>query len=331
MRITRHLGCSVAIALCLLQASLAPAQTKERTSLMLVTWFGPGGIELPAGQDWKPQTLNVYDGGRRPVAQYNKGADLTVSFILFENLSGNPSAQGCRDDMIAPIIQQNSKGISKRVDGEMKDVAGETLATSSFLVEIAPGHHQQNLFGFAGDAKTCAEIHVSSVVETAAEQDAMKTAVSGFAPSLTYKPTAMDYFRLGSLLFKKAPAPAAPYYRASLSALPNDGSALTARRVVTDQLVMSLGMSGDMKESRAVAETAIASDPDYPINYYNLACADAEQGNAQGAKQYLKEAFDRRANVLKGESMPDPTKDDSILKLKSDAEFWTFVQSLPRN
>ena len=91
---------------------------------------------------------------------------------------------------------------------------------------------------------------------------------------------------------------------------------------------MALGMSGDLKNGRAVAELAASADPDYPINYYNLACADAEQGNAAQAKLHLQQAFDRRVNVLQGEQMPDPTKDDSILKLKGDKEFWAFVQSL---
>jgi hypothetical protein len=58
---------------------------------------------------------------------------------------------------------------------------------------------------------------------------------------------------------------------------------------------------------------------------------DAESGDATGAQEHLRQAFDRRANVIKGESMPDPTKDDSILKLKKDKAFWAFVQSLPRN
>ena len=42
------------------------------------------------------------------------------------------------------------------------------------------------------------------------------------------------------------------------------------------------------------------------------------------------QVFGRRANVLKKESMPDPTKDDSILKLKKDKAFWAFVQTLPK-
>jgi hypothetical protein len=33
-------------------------------------------------------------------------------------------------------------------------------------------------------------------------------------------------------------------------------------------------------------------------------------------------------NTLPGETMPDPTSDDSILKLKSNQEFWSFVETL---
>ena len=303
-------------------------------SLMLVTWFGPGAIALPAGQDWKPEMLTVYDNDTRPVAQFSKGGTaLTVSFILFENQSGKPSAQGCREDAINPILKHDAKLISKRVDGELKSTAGETLITTSYLVDmsLAGGHHQHNLFGFAGNAKTCAEMHISSVVETPAGEDAMKAVLADFHPNLTYQPNATDYFRLASALFKNSPGLAASYYKASLDAMPDGTNYLTPRRVATDQLVMSLGMSGDAKNSRAVAEIAIAADPDYPINYYNLACIDAEQGNAAGAKLHLQQAFDRRTNVLKGEAVPDPTKDDSILKLKNDEAFWAFVLTLPRN
>lgn len=296
---------------------------------MLVTWFGPGAIPLPRGGDWKLQNLNVYDGGRRPVVQYQKGSDLSVSFVLFENLSGNAMAKGCRDEVISPIIEQNAKAVSKRIDEDMKNTAGEVLATTSFLIEVLPGHDQRNLFGFAGNAKVCAEIHISTVVET--EENAAKAVLAEFRPNLSYQPTAPDLFWPGSALFKDSPALAVPYLKATLDAIPNGARFLTVRRATTDLLVMALGMSGDMEQSRTLAEKATAGDPDYPINYYNLACIDAEQGNAADAKMHLKQAFDRRANVLPGESMPDPTKDDSILKLKNNREFWGFVESLPKD
>ncbi|MGB8011692.1 MAG: hypothetical protein WCF68_08765 [Terriglobales bacterium] len=318
---------------CQTNDSNAFGQQAASKPLMLVTWFGTGAIALPAGPAWKPQMLTVYDNVTRPVAQFTKGdTGLTVSFIVFENLSGKPSAQGCRDDAINPILEHDAKLISKRVDGEAKTLAGETLATTSYLLDMSPasGHHSHNLFGFAGNAKTCAEIHISSVAETPAEDDRMKAVLTDFHPDLNYQPNAVDYFRLASVLFKESPGLAASYYKASLDAMPDDASSIIARRVTTDQLVMSLGMSGDLKDSRAVAENAIATDPDYPLNYYNLACADADQGNTTDAKLHLQQAFDRRANVLKGESMPDPTKDDSILKLKKDEAFWTFVLTLPK-
>jgi len=315
-------------------SGLLPAQQgTSKKPLTLVTSFGPGAIRLPAGPEWKPDTLTVYDKGRRPLAQMHKADTITASYILFENLSGKPTAAGCRQDAIDPIVSGSAGLISKRVDDEEKNNRGDTLATTTYLFDItgSGGHHQRNLFGFAGDAQTCAEIHISSVDESSEEAERLKAVLRDFQPDLTYQPTAIDYFTLGQTLFKISPALAGPYYKASLVAMPNDPSYLTARRVTTDQLVMSLGMSGDLKDSRGVAEKAIAADPDYPLNYYNLACADAEEGHVADAKLHLQKAFDRRANVIKGKRMPDPTKDDSILKLKKDKEFWTFVLSLPKN
>ncbi len=313
-------------------ATQSPTPAAPRP-LMLITWFGPGAIALPNGPDWKPQSLTVYDKGTRPVAQLTHG-DVAASFIVFENQSGTPTAQGCRADAIEPIVKGMGKQLSKRVDSDLQSTSGDTLATTTYLVDmaaVAPGHHQRDSFAFAGNAKTCAEIHVSTVLETTEAQAALTALLTSFHPDLTYQPTAMDYFRLANNLFKPSPASAAPYYKSALDALPDGAETLTPRRIITDQLVMSLGMAGDLKNSRAVAELAAKSDPDYPLNYYNLACADAEAGNAADAKAHLQQAFDRRANVLKGESLPDPTKDDSLLKLKKNKDFWTFVESLPKS
>jgi len=64
------------------------------------------------------------------------------------------------------------------------------------------------------------------------------------------------------------------------------------------------------------------------MTYYLLACADAEDGKAPAAKVHLQQAFDRKANTLPGEQLPDPTKDDSFLKLKKNKDFWGFVEHL---
>ena len=123
--------------------------------------------------------------------------------------------------------------------------------------------------------------------------------------------------------------PAAPVYEKALVKLNEDSSSTkTMKRVITDQAGMSYGMSGNISKARAIFEKAIAADPDYPLFYYNLACADAEEKNLAGAKKHLQEAFDRKANVVPGENMPDPSQDDSFLPYRSNKEFWAFVEGL---
>jgi hypothetical protein len=313
----------------LLNSALSQEPTAQKP-IKLITWFGPGAITIPNGPDWKPDLINVYDKGTRPVLQlHNTRTNVTASFIVFENNSGQPNSEGCRKDAIDPIVKNEGKVISERVDGESKDSAGNSIATTSYMTAIGDTKAKQHsLFAFAGDAKTCTEIHVSTIAGSPNEDTNLKDALSEFNPKLGYQPVAQDYFLIATLLFKNSPALAAPYYKSSLDKLPTGQQSLTARRVITDQLVMSLGMSGDITNSRAVAQNAIENDPDYPLNYYNLACADAEQGKAADAKLHLQQAFDRKANVLPGETMPKPTQDDSIQKLKNNKEFWAFVQTL---
>jgi hypothetical protein len=328
-------ACFVCLSLVLsapLQSRISCAQQSgPAKSLKLITWFGPGAIALPEDSSWKPDLLTVYDKGARPVAQFSTAnGEISASFILFENGSGKPTGEGCREDVMTPLIGQFSKKISGREDSTVKSDSGIDLATTSYQIAMVGSAHQRDLFGFAGNKTTCAEIHLSTVRDSPEHLQKLSVLLKAFHPDLTYKPEAIDYFRFASALFKQSPNLAAPYYKSSLDAMPATDQYKTPRRIATDQLVMALGMSGDLKNSRAVAELAVSGDPDYPINYYNLACADAEQGNAAQAKLHLQQAFDRRANVLQGEQMPDPSKDDSILKLKKDKEFWAFVQSLPK-
>jgi tetratricopeptide (TPR) repeat protein len=121
---------------------------------------------------------------------------------------------------------------------------------------------------------------------------------------------------------------AAPMFEQALAKLDDDHNQLIWRRVTTDQAGMSYGMSGEIPKARAIFETAIAKDPDYPMYYYNLACADAEENKLVDARTHLQEAFARKKDMIPGETLPDPTKDDSFLPHKSDKEFWKFLQGL---
>ncbi len=184
---------------------------------------------------------------------------------------------------------------------------------------------------FAAQGDLCVDIEFSTKLPGNPSTPQVKAILQSlqFDPGL---PSAFpELFEYATVLFEhQDPVNAAPIYAKALTMLPADDPGHKWARVTTDQASMSYGMAGDLVRSRAINEVAIKSDPDYPLYYYNLACADAESSNAQAARVHLEQAFARKANTLPGESMPDPTKDDSILKLQSNKAFWDFVQTLSR-
>ena len=185
---------------------------------------------------------------------------------------------------------------------------------------------------FVGAGNVCGTIEFYGETPVHGDNAALKPIIETFRFNPDYKPQFKDVFLYGMLLYRKEDfRDAAPYLEQSIGLLSdNDATAQTWRRVATDNAGTAYGITGDLAKSRAIFEAAIPKDPDYPLYYYNLACADAEAGDATAAKLHLQQASDRRANTIKGEKLPDPTKDDSILKLKKDKAFWAFVQSLPK-
>lgn len=321
------------LALLVLTATTLHAQDKPTHAPAVLHWYNPGAILVPSRDAWALDFTNIYDDGTRPVLQLSdKTTGITASIMLFDNYYKKPDPEGCRKDATDGVVQHEGTAITDRRDFTGKSPDGLPLAFTSWVLHSNPASiRQRNLFAFASDAANCYEVHVSKMESRSASgkplEAELQRALQQFRISPAYQPDAMDYFVMASLLYKKTPLDAAPYYKEALKRMPA-GVDLTQHRILTDQLVMSLGMGGDLKSSRAVAQQAIESDPDYPLNYYNLACADAEEGNAAGARAHLEQAFARKQNTLKGERLPDPDQDDSFQKLKTDKDFRAYLQTL---
>jgi hypothetical protein len=331
---------SILISVLVLNASFSSyaQQTTNRKPLNLVVPNGKGRIIIPAPSDdvqW--QGVNLYDQGMRPVfLTKNVSKNLIVSYALFPNKTGSSSPGICRDDVVSAGTRSLSPSLGladikqvKRTDHA--PLSGQQIAVGSFFVSSLAGADvkQQNLYAVAASPTLCAEIHISKAPFQPTDEPLLTAQAETFTFEPDYTPSMMDYFTLGSIFFNvtKSFESAAIYYQRALDTLPSN-SPLKLRRVITDQLAMSYGISGQIKQSRALNEDAIRTDPDYRLYYYNLACADAEQGKAADAKLHLQKAFDRKANTIPGEKLPDRTQDDSILKLKKNKEFWAFVQNL---
>jgi tetratricopeptide (TPR) repeat protein len=119
-----------------------------------------------------------------------------------------------------------------------------------------------------------------------------------------------------------------PYEKASELERVGKKLSESEHRVLVDQLVMSYGIGGHLKKAHALLDEAIGKDPEYPLNYYNRACAFAEDGDKGKALANLDLAFQKKANVLKGEQMPDPRADSSFQKYVRDPDFVNLMKKL---
>jgi tetratricopeptide (TPR) repeat protein len=306
--------------------------------------FLKGNVDQYIGTGWwltqKTKNPSIKDDGLTPELELiNPATGLDVTYSLLPNpvYSTYPTApppkrpESCREldpSLFWFVDGQGAAGTHQSKLTSQTTPAGRPLALASFVYKNG-STDERHIFGFNFADPLCAKIQIFKPKYQATDDVIMKAALDAFVFEPDYSPTSTDYLTLGTLLYKvmKSYAAAAIYYQRAFDTLPASAP-LQARRILVDQLSMSYGMSGQVRLSRAANDAAIQTDPDYPLYYYNLACADAEQGNATNARLHLQQAFDRKANTLPGEHLPDPTKDDSILKLKKDKDFWTFVQTL---
>jgi hypothetical protein len=214
---------------------------------------------------------------------------------------------------------------------EFKSTSGAEIALA---LMIPPNGKFSTIRAFVASGELCGDLSFTdshTITEQTISPDTIKAILSTLQFDPQTKPTFRDAFAYATVEWHKEQiAGSASAYAAALKLVDSSDDPLKWRRVTTDQLSMALGMSGDLKGSRAVNEEAISKDPTYPLYYFNLACADAESGDAVNARVHLQQAFDRRANTIQGESFPDPAADDSIQKLKSNKDFWVFVEGLSK-
>lgn len=248
--------------------------------------------------------------------------------FLFPEQAPMTSAK-CRDGVMEPEKKTNPRlRVVNSIDGK-----------PAVVTYTSPGRNGQTHYmvrAFVATADVCGDLEFSSERPLSIEDSRVKAILASYRLYEEYVPQYKDAWFYAQVLYdSKAYGAAAPIYETALEKL-NDGVGAkagpldikTARRLLTDQAGMSYGMSGNIAKARALFEKGIAADPEYPLYYYNLACADAEEQNLAGARKHLEAAFARRANVNAGETMPDPTEDDSFKPYRGDKGFWDFLLTL---
>jgi predicted Zn-dependent protease len=93
---------------------------------------------------------------------------------------------------------------------------------------------------------------------------------------------------------------------------------------------MSYGISGKLQQAKTTFEYGLSQDPEYPMFYYNLACVYGEMKSMQQSIEELRLAYKYKGNMIAGEMLPDPLKDDSFRYFVSDGGFVKAVTDMQK-
>jgi tetratricopeptide (TPR) repeat protein len=250
-------------------------------------------------------------------------------FFAFPDQAPLTSAK-CRDGVMGPA-KKDIPSLKILASAEIANPGGLPVSLVDYSAKSESGGTENSARGFIATGDLCGDLEFYSDQPVHSSDDTLHRVFTSMQLDPSYSPQYRDTFLYAQILFdSQLYGAAGPLYELALQKLPSAPGVdvKTMTRVLTDQAGMSYGISGNLNKARALFENAIAADPEYPMYYYNLACADAEEHNLSAARQHLQQAFERKANMITGEKMPDPTQDDSFTPYRSDKQFWSFVEGL---
>jgi tetratricopeptide (TPR) repeat protein len=321
----------VFIATATVRGQDAPASAKSEV------WF-PGkawALELDdAGFTTRANEMQA-DGRRYFLAENTKTR--AVVSVYLEAAKGPVQPGECKralsekEKRNSSLASGSLKGVSYRESGEMQ-ILEFTLAE----LDGVPTN-QRNIFGCLIKDGVFIDIHISKVFFKAADQPSFEALLQSFhfvprEASTAPVPTgnSLRLFQEGSRYFiahqyREAIVP----YQKALEIEKNTPTLdKNLWRVLIDNLSNAYGITHDLTSAREALTYGVSKDPDYPLFYYNLACVAAEKGDLPDTENYMKLAFERRENLIPGETFPDARVDDSFQKLLLQKEFRQFLNSL---
>jgi hypothetical protein len=307
----------------------AAAPTKFSVWLPALPWaleLGAAGFTMRANE--------IQKDGRRYFLAENVKTHVMISVFL--EASKGPMQPGeCKHSLEEKVKRNSSlsnsslKGVAYRQSGDM-----QILEFTMSEVDGVPTN-QKNVFGCIPKDDAFVDIHISKIFFKESDRPAFDTLLQSFRvvpreASNTPAGNSMQLFQEGSRYYL------AHQYREAIpayqKALDIEKSTPTLEknywRVLIDNLGIAYGITGNLASAKSTLSYGVSKDPDYPLFYYNLACVAAEKGDAHDTEKLLKLAFDRRNNVIQGETFPDARSDDSFQKLLLQNEFRQFVTSL---
>lgn len=303
--------------------SLAAADQKPfRVSLPGKSWALE--IEVPG---FLPETNKLMPDGRWYLL--GKGANGVVLSVFLERTPQPANMEGCKHG----LKERKNAAASRLKAIDYRESTPGDMALLEYLIPEFGGApvQQENAFACLAKEDVYADIHLSKTQFKREDEPLFASVLRTIRiVDVANSPQgSIDYLKQGSAYYLQGQyAKAIPAYQKALD-LEKQDRKLEAKlwHVLVDNLAMSYGISGDLKSAEDVLAYGISVDPKYPMFYYNMACVSAERNDLDGTIKYLTTAFGYKSNVLPGEAMPDPRKDDSFQRFLNDEKFQKLVDS----
>jgi len=333
MRIPRAVSRALLLAAGALPAVAGPSSAGDAA---LIHFFLPGrtwcldldlkGLDLP-DFEFTPDLKN----GRLSAKNEETGYMITAAISPATN--ANSTAKE-RNGMISRLRHDGFKlrDLKTYEQGDHAYLEYTLLDLPSELPNLK-GFAQRNGFAFIAHDGFWIDVHISCTVFKKADADRISAFISSLSLNRSFQPVAFDFWLPGMMLFRGKDYPAAiAWLTQALKWDAREPSLSRDQRLAAiDNLGMAYGICGMLPKAREVFTTAIAELPEYPMFYYNLACTEAEDGNLDAALKNLRLTLEHKGNMIPGEKLPDPAKDDSFKKYADDPRFQEvargFVQS----
>jgi tetratricopeptide (TPR) repeat protein len=324
--------------LCLLFPAIEAADGQDAPASQTSDVWLPGkawALQLDSA-GFTTRDNEIQPDGRRYFLAENVRTRIVVSVFL-EAAKAPVQPEDCKHSLEekaksnASLASTKLKGIDYRTSGDF-----QILEFTLPQLDGVP-KNQKNILGCLIKEDVFVDIHISKLFFRASDQplfDALLQSIR-FVPrdgADTAVPAgnSMLLFQQGSRYFiahqyREAIGPYRQAFEIEKSTPTLDKNLW---RVLLDNLSIAYGITGDLAHARETLNYGVSKDPDYPLFYYNLACAAAEKGAVSDAEKYLRLAFDRRANTIPGETFPDARVDDSFQKLLLQKDFRQFLNTL---
>ena len=297
-----------------------------------------GALEFDPGPTaWEARVRP--DGKEIQLQAMGRSDHLLVTAFL-QRMTFAASAERCRDEWW-PSTEKGTREHHVKMD-HLQQSSQNGIARVEYTIPELQGMpvRQKTVHAYLGARDLCAEIHLSKVLFKPEDQklfdEVLATARlrlddSG-AKDQAQIDQVSDYVAQASRFYLQHDYSAAAerYQKALDMEKQKHVLSPTLFRVMVDNLGMSYGLTGNLPKAKETFEYGIAQEPEYPLFYYNLACTYGEMGKMDESLQQLRLAYKYKANVIAGESFPDPLKDDSFRNFVKDKRFVDVVHQMQR-